>query len=114
MPITSEGEKLLKKLCTVYRTRRKAKETIDQAGSFASAEAIRNDYFPDWTKEDVIRACENLKDNDYLKYIPLDNQPQEIQFTDKAVAHSQQTILRFVPKLFGWLWRVIELVLSGR
>lgn len=114
MPITNEGEKLLKKLCTVYRSRRKAKETIDQAGSFASAESIKNDYFSDWTKEDVIRACENLKDNGYLEYIVLDNQPQEIKFADKTVEHSQQTILRFVPKLFGWLWRVIELVLSGR
>lgn len=110
MPITNEGEKLLKKLCTVYRSRRKAKETIDQAGSFASAESIRNDYFSDWTKEDVIRACENLKDNGYLKYIPLDNQPQEIQFTDKAVAHSQQTILRYLPKCFHWAVRIWELL----
>lgn len=114
MPITNEGEKLLKKLCAVYRSRRKAGKSIEQAGAFATAERIQKDYLPDWHKSDVIAACENLKDNGYLEYVPLDDQPQEIQLTDKAVAHSQQTFLRFVPKLLGWLWRVIELVFSGR
>lgn len=110
MPITNEGEKLLKKLCTVYRSRRKAGKSIEQAGAFATAERIQRAYLPDWHRSDVIAACENLKDNGYLKYITLDNQPQEIKFTEKAVAHSQQTILRYLPKCFHWAARIWELL----
>lgn len=113
MELTNEGKQLLKKLCTAYLARRKAKESIDQAGAFGSAKAIQQVYYPDWDKGDVIAACKNLKDNGYLNYIPLDNQPDEIQLTDKAVAHSQRTILQHLPKCFDWLWKVIELVLSG-
>ena len=111
MTLTTEGTQLLRKLCSVYRSRRKAGKSIQQAGAFRSAEHIQKTYLPDWHRSDVIAACKELKDHGYLEYIRLDCQPQEIQFTEKAVAYSQQTILRYLPKLLGWLWKVVELVL---
>lgn len=110
MTLTNEGAQLLKKLCSIYRARRKEGKSIQQAGYFGSAKCIQQTYLPDWHKSDVIAACKNLKDNDYLDYIRLDCQPDEIQLTDKAVAHSQQTALRYFPKILEWMWKIIELV----
>ena len=114
MALTNEGKQLLKKLCAVYRKRRKSGDPIRQAGAFGSAESIQKAYFPDWDKGDVIAACRNLKDNGYLDYITLDMQPDEIELTGEAVAYSQQTVLRYLPKCFDWLWRIVELVFPVR
>lgn len=92
--LTEAAETLAGKLYAAYRRRLDDGVDADLAGRFGSAETVWRELLPEWKKPAVVSACWELKQADILNCCALDNQPDEIELTPKAIIYGDQAKAR--------------------
>lgn len=100
--VTNDSKYLLSQLYAEYIKRRNNKESKQKSIYFQNADYIHKTFMNDWTLDDVIYSCLELRKKGFLNGQPASNSLMNISLSSEAIALLEEDFSDKLDKVLEW------------
>lgn len=84
--LTKDAKFMLYELYKEYQARRNVRVSRSESKYFKSAESVQENFFPDWSLEDVEDTMRELSRNNFLNNVYADGTIYDCELSDYAIS----------------------------